>query len=68
MSFSHWLVMTAVEKKMGENLIEKEGDPLESDKVWEGRAMLYKILRLIKLGFFFFNIYPTGCSDPTSPS
>lgn len=27
MSFYHWLVMTATEKRMGENLIEKEGDP-----------------------------------------
>lgn len=26
--------------------------PFDSDKVWEGRALLYKILRLIKLAFF----------------
>lgn len=58
--------MTATEKRMGERLIEKEVDPLESDKVWEGRAMLYKFLMLIKLGFFF-NIYPTA-ADLTSPS
>jgi hypothetical protein len=51
--------MTATEKRMGEHLIEKEGDPLKSDKVWEGRATLYKILRLIKLGFLF-NIYPAS--------
>lgn len=44
--------MTATEKRMGESLIEKAVDPLESDRVWEGRATLYKILRLIKLGFF----------------
>lgn len=31
--------------------------PFESDKVWEGRALLYKILRLIKLAFFFPLIY-----------
>lgn len=31
MSFSHWLVMTATEKKMEESMIEKDIDPLESD-------------------------------------
>lgn len=54
--------MTAAEKRKGESVIEKEVDLMDSDSVWEGRAKLYKILRLIKLGFFFFfKIYLTGC-------
>lgn len=64
MSFSYWLVMTATEKRMGEHVIEREK---ESDQVWEGRAKLYKILRLIKLGFSLIYI-PLAVPDPTSPS
>lgn len=67
MSFSYWLVMTATEKRMGEHVIEREIDLKESDQVWEGRAKLYKILRLIKLGFSLIYI-PLAVPDPTSPS
>lgn len=67
MSFSYWLVMEATEKRMGERVIEREIDLKESDQVWEGSAKLYKILRLIKLGFSLIYI-PLAAPDPTGPS
>ena len=59
--------MTATEKRMEETMIEKDTDPLESNQTWEERAKLYKILRLIKLGFSLIYI-PLAATDPTSPS
>lgn len=59
--------MTATEKRMGECVIEREIDLKESDQVWEGSTKLYKILRLIKLGFSQIYI-PLAAPDPTSPN